>query len=154
MTDNKRLGELIAILKSKKRIRNQKEFSELLDANPNVVSRYATGIETLTERFADIVCQVFTEVNKDWLLFGTEPILKYAIQGKVLITEDRNYLECKKCLELAEKLQGKSDELLELHKKNEKIYEEKEELRRTIDRIYAENPQIPRPHLNGKSKAG
>ena len=97
MTDNHRLTELIALLKDKRVIRSQKEFSELILTDPNIVSGIVKGKRVLSERFVDKVCQVFKGVNKDWLLNGEDPIFKYPIQGRVSIAEEPKYSGCDAC---------------------------------------------------------
>ncbi|MEI7503361.1 MAG: hypothetical protein WCI31_06170 [Prolixibacteraceae bacterium] len=148
MADNQRLSELIDLLIDKKAIRNQEEFSELLDKNPNVISRYATGKNEMSERFVTKVCQVFPEVNKEWLLRGFGDILLYPIQGK----NKREW--CERCKELSEKLERKNDDLINCLKDKETLMRENLSLTGTIARIYQENPHLPRPQAGGKSKAG
>ena len=154
MADNHRLRELITLLKAEKIIRNQEHFAEILATNRNLISRYATGREEFSERFADKVCRVFTEVNKEWLLHGVGEKLLYPLQGKNKATIADKPEWCKRCKELTEKLQSASDDLIVCLKEKEMLRKKNETLTDAINRIYLENPHLPRPQVGGKSKAG
>lgn len=80
-----RLKKVLAELKSRRFIRNQQEFVERIGYNKSSVSQILNGKTPLSKQFVLKVCEVFPELNKDYLLYGEgEKFLEHTPESKQL----------------------------------------------------------------------
>lgn len=159
MNENQRLTALIAYLKREGKVYNQKDFVNKLNEYASTISSLKSGKRTLTEDFNKKVCDSFSQVNPNWLLKGELPMIinraDYQLNKRDSpIASEMKVVFCEECNKLRQ-------ELLECHRKKDEIQADRDKyqherdiLKNDLERILFENPKIPRPHQNGKSKAG
>lgn len=138
MTKKERLNEVYQHLKSKGYVHTQVEFAKKIGYNKtNMSSAFAGNEKYLTDSLFRKVCEVFPEINYDWLLTGFGNMLKSDSIVPHSAGESQNELlqVVKQQSEIASKLIAQNEEIL---KENKEIKQENKEMKQKIEELEKE----------------